>query len=166
MRHEEGRRRDRDDVHEHLRPGGAEGDDLVEGVAREARRAAGLRVAHGALGVRGRGGGEDDAGDDEHERRQPERVDRGQAERVVDRRADVAVGGREERRRPENSFEPGLLPPPPGHCGTLDGVATGGGLSTCLRRVRERSELCINFIEAIRIRVGTRTRKMTICRRW
>ena len=34
--------RDRDDVDEHLRPGGTEGDELVEGVAGEARRATGL----------------------------------------------------------------------------------------------------------------------------
>jgi hypothetical protein len=43
-----------------------------------------------------------DARDDEDERRQPERVDGGEAERVVDRGADVAVGGGEERRRAEH----------------------------------------------------------------
>ena len=51
VRDEERRDGDRDDVVEHLRPGGSEADELVEGVAREARRAARLRVAHGALGV-------------------------------------------------------------------------------------------------------------------
>ena len=40
--HEEGRDGDRDDVVEHQRPAGAEADELVEGAAREARRAAGL----------------------------------------------------------------------------------------------------------------------------
>src|SRR6185437_3073953 len=46
------------------------------------------------------------AGDGERDRRQPERVDGDQAERVVDRRADVAVRRREQRRRPEHSVEP------------------------------------------------------------
>src|SRR5205823_6599807 len=45
------------------------------------------------------GGGqvEDPAGQHEDDRRQPERERGDQAERVVDRRADVAVGGREQR---------------------------------------------------------------------
>ncbi len=37
------------------------------------------------------------AGDDERDRGQPERVERDQAERVIDRRADVAVGRGEQR---------------------------------------------------------------------
>ena len=74
VRDEERRDGDRDDVVEHLRPGGPELDELVEGVAREARRAARLGIAHGALGVRERRRGEDEAGDDEDERRQAERV--------------------------------------------------------------------------------------------
>jgi hypothetical protein len=40
---------------------------------------------------------EDHAGDDEDDRRQPERERGDEAERVVDRRAHVAVGRREER---------------------------------------------------------------------
>ena len=118
VRHEERRDGDRDDVVEHLRPGRPERDELVEGVAREARRAAGLREAHRAFGVGGRGGGEDHAGDHEHDRRQAEREDGRDAERVVDRGADVAVGGREERRRPEDALEP-LLAPPSRHRGGL-----------------------------------------------
>ena len=43
VRHEERRDRDRDDVVEHLRPGREERHELVERVAREARRAARLR---------------------------------------------------------------------------------------------------------------------------
>ena len=105
VRDEERRDGDRDHVVQELRPGGAEADELVEGVAREARGAAGLRVADGAFGVRQRGGGEDQAGDDEDERRQAEREDGGDAERVVDRRADVAVGGGEERGRTEDAVE-------------------------------------------------------------
>ena len=106
VRDEERRDGDRDDVVQHLRPGGSEADELVEGVAREAGGAAGLRIADRALGVRERGRGEDHAGDHEDDRRQPEREDGGDAERVVDRRADVPVRGGEQRRRPEDAVEP------------------------------------------------------------
>src|SRR3712207_7996948 len=44
VRHEVRRDGARDDVVEHLRPGGAERPELVEGVPRERRRAARLRV--------------------------------------------------------------------------------------------------------------------------
>ncbi len=111
VRDEERRRGDRDHVDEHLRPRRAEADQLVEPVAREARRATGLGEPHGALGVGRRGGGEHDAGDQEDERRQPEGEDGGEPERVVDRRADVAVGGGEERGRPEHALHPHLAPP-------------------------------------------------------
>ena len=106
VRDEERRDGDRDHVVEHLGPRRPEADELVEGVPREARGAAGLRVADRALGVRERGCGEEEPGDDEDERRQPEGEDRRDAERVVDRGADVAVRGREERRRPEHALEP------------------------------------------------------------
>ena len=112
VRDEERRDRDGDDVDEHLRPRRAEADELVERVAGEARRAAGLGEAHRSLRVRRRRRGEDHARDHEDERRQPERVDRGEAERVVDRGADVAVGGSEERRRPEDALELDLAPSP------------------------------------------------------
>ena len=87
VRDEERRDGDRDDVVEHLGPGGPEAHDLVEGVAGEARGAAGLREAHRALGVGRRRQGEDDARDDEDDRREPERQRRRDAEGVVDRRA-------------------------------------------------------------------------------
>ena len=120
MRDEEGRDRDRDDVDEHLRPRGDEADQLVEGVAGEAGRAAGLRVAGGSFGV-GRGRGrEDDPGDDEDERRQAKRVRGGEAERVVDRGADVPVGGCEERRCPEHALELDLASAPAGHRASLE----------------------------------------------
>ena len=110
VRDEERRDGDGDDVDEHLRPARDEADELVERVPREARGAARLGVARGALGV-GRGGRrEDDAGDDEDERRQAERVERREPERVVDRGADVAVGGREERGRAEGALELDLPP--------------------------------------------------------
>ncbi len=119
VRDEEGRRRDRGDVDEHLRPRGAERHRLVEGVAGEARGAARLGVAHRALGV-GRGGaGEDQAGDDEDDRREAEREDGRDAERVVDRGADVAVRGGEQRRSPENALQTLLSAPSPRHRRTL-----------------------------------------------
>ena len=131
VRHEERRDGDRDDVVEHLRPRRPERDELVEGVAREARRAAGLGEADGALGVGGGGRGEEDAGDHEDERRQPEREDGGDAERVVDRGADVAVRGREERVRTEDALE--LLRSPSGHRRTVVRLLPGAD-SNCARR--------------------------------
>ena len=97
VRHEEGRDRGRDDVVEHLAPAGDEADHLVEGVAGEARRPPGLRVHHRRLDVGGGGEGEDQPGDQERDRGQAEREARHHPERVVDRRADVPVGGREQR---------------------------------------------------------------------
>ncbi len=91
MRHEERRRGDRHDVDEHLRPRCAEAHELVERVAGEARRAAGLGKADRSLRVRRRGGREDDPGEDEDERRQPKGENRGEPERVVDRGTDIAV---------------------------------------------------------------------------
>ena len=129
VRDEERRDGDRDDVVQHLRPGGSEADELVEGVAREARRAARLRVAHRALGVGERGRREDQARDDEDERRQPEREDRRDAERVVDRRADVPVRRRKERRCPEDTVEPLLAPPAP----LVLGCAAGSGSALLTR---------------------------------
>ncbi len=112
VRDEERRDGDRDDVVQHLGPGRPEADELVEGVAREARRPAGLRVAHRPLRV-GRGGRrEDDPGDDEDERGQAKRERRCDAEGVVDGRADVAVGRREERRGPEHTLQTLRTSPP------------------------------------------------------
>ena len=96
VRDEERRDRDGDDVVEHLRPRREERPELVERAPREARRAARLGVHRRRLGVRRGGAEEDRAGDQEDQRRQAEREARDQAQRVVDRRADVAVGGREE----------------------------------------------------------------------
>ena len=105
VRHEERRDGDRDRVVEHLRPGREEGRELVEGAAGERRRAARLGVHRGGLGVGGRRQIEDEAGDDEDDRRQAERERRDEAERVVDRRAHVPVGGREEGVDPQHPLE-------------------------------------------------------------
>ena len=91
-----GRDRDRDGVVEHLRPGREERDRLVEGAAGERRGAAGLGEARRRLGVGRRREREDHARDRERDRRHPPGVERRDAEGVVDRRADVAVGGREQ----------------------------------------------------------------------
>ena len=117
VRDEEGRDRRGDDVGEHLRPAGEEGGELVERVAGEARGAAGLGVEDGRLDVGGGGEGEDHPGDHEGHRRQPERVERDQAERVVDRRADVPVGGREQRARAVDASQRRLAWVPLGHQG-------------------------------------------------
>ena len=105
VRREERRDRDRDDVVEHLRPGREERPLLVEGAAREQRRATRLGVHRGRLGV-GRGGAvEQRAGQQEDERREARRKGRDEPERVVDRRADVAVRGGEERVDPEHALQ-------------------------------------------------------------
>ena len=120
--HEEGRDRDRDRVVEHLPPGGDEADQLVEGVAGEAGGAAGLGEHHRRLGVGGGGGGEDQAGDDEGDRGQAEGERGGDAERVVDRGADVAVGGGEQRSDAVDAAQRFVSGDSLGHlCGTKTG---------------------------------------------
>ena len=119
MRNEERRNGNGHDVHEHLRPRCGEGDELVERVPRKARRSAGFRVAHRALAVGGRRAGEDQSGNDEDDRRQAERVDSREAECVVDRGADVPVGGGEERGRAEYPLELHLPTSAAGHRRTL-----------------------------------------------
>src|SRR6187551_1483672 len=115
---EERRHRDGDDVDEHLRPARREADELVERVPREARGAAGLREARGAFGVGRSSRREYDARDHEDERRQPERINGRQAERVVDRGPDVPVSGREQRGRAEHALHLDLTPAPAsGHGG-------------------------------------------------
>ena len=146
VRDEERRDGDRRDVVEHLRPRGLERDGLVEGVAGEARGAARLGVAHRPLGVRRGGAREDEAGDDEDDRRQAERVDRDYAEGVVDRRADVAVRGGEERVRSEDALELLGLATPSCHGGTVVRSAVAlrpqpaGGDHHAARRVAQEEQ--------------------------
>ena len=90
---EERRRRDGDDVDEHLRPGGAERDELVERVPGEAGRAAGLREADRPLGVRRRGGRED------HARRRRRRSASARARRPPSGRARSRSRSRRSRTR-------------------------------------------------------------------
>ena len=119
VRDEERRHGDRRDVVEHLRPRGGEAHRLVEGVTREAGRAARLRIADRPFRVRRRGAREDEPGEDEDERRETERVDRDDAEGVVDGGADVAVRRGEERVRSEHALELVLWAPSPAHAARL-----------------------------------------------
>ncbi len=124
VRDEDHRDCDGDHVVEHLRPRGPERDQLVERVAGEARRATRLRIADRALGVRRSRRCEDHAADDEDDRGEAERDARRQAERVVDRGADVPVGSCEQRRCAQHPLEAMRLSAPPGH-GTM--LFTNGG---------------------------------------
>src|SRR5438067_7709329 len=85
----------------------------------EAGRTARLGITDGAFGVRRGGRREDQAADDEDERCEAERDPGDEAERVVDRRPDVAVRGGEERGRAEDTLEALALTPAPGHRGRL-----------------------------------------------
>ena len=108
VRHEERRDRDRDDVVEPQRPAREERDDVVEGVARERRGAARFGEHRGALGVGLGRQREQAAGEQEHQRREAERVRGDETERVVDRGADVAVGGGEQAGHADRPAQPVL----------------------------------------------------------
>jgi len=103
--HEERRDGDRDDVVEAQRPAGEERDDVVERVACEGRGAAGFGKHRGALGIRLGRQHEQAAGEHEDERRETERVRGDQAQRVIDRGADVAVGRREQPRHSDGAAQ-------------------------------------------------------------
>ena len=98
VRHEERRDGDRDDVVEAQRPAGEERDDVVEGVTRERGGAARFGEHRGPLGVGLGREHEQAAGEQEHQRGEPESVSGDQAQRVVDGGTDVAVGRREQPR--------------------------------------------------------------------
>ena len=119
VRHEEGRDRDRDDVVEHLPPARDEAHELVEGVSREAGGSSGLREHHRPFDVGGGGADEDQPRDHERERGQPERERGDDAERVIDRGADVAVGGAEQGAGAVDALQ-GLV--------SMDALGHGGGL--------------------------------------
>ena len=95
----EGRDGDQDHVVEQDRPAGDEADELVERVAREHRRAASVLVQRGALDVGHRRQHEQQRGDQEHQRRQPQRVAGDHAQREVDRARQRRVDDREQDRR-------------------------------------------------------------------
>jgi hypothetical protein len=90
--------RDQDDVVEQDRPAGDEAHELVEGEAREDRRAGAVLVEARALDVGHRRHHEEHAGGEEHERREGERAVGHDAQREVDGAGDRGVDDREERR--------------------------------------------------------------------
>ena len=102
VRHEDGREGDHDQVVEEERPAGQEPEDVVVGAADERRRASRLRDRRRSLGVGERDDQEEDPCAEEDERRQAERVRRNDPEREVERRGDLAVRDRKQRRRVEN----------------------------------------------------------------
>ena len=97
VRQEERRERDREHEVEHRRPPGDEAHQVVERPPGEGRRAARLGDRRPALGIRRGREREEEARGGEDDRRQRERVDRGDAERVVERARDLAVGHRVQR---------------------------------------------------------------------
>ena len=105
VRHKERGDGDRDDVVEAERPAGEEGDDVVEGMARKRRGAARLGEHRGALGVGLGRQDEQHTGEHEHQRRQSQGVRGDEAEGVVDRRADVAVGRGEQARNADRAAQ-------------------------------------------------------------
>ena len=92
-------------VVEQDRPAGDEAPQLVERVAREHGGAAAVLVQRGALDVGHRGQGEEHAAEQEHERREPQRVVGDDAEREVDRAGHRRVDDREQRRRAQRAAE-------------------------------------------------------------
>ncbi len=99
LRRRVGRDGDQDHVVEQDRPAGDEADELVEGVAREHRRAAAILVQRGALDVGHGGHRVEQRRDQEHQRRQPQRVAGDHAQREVDRARQRGVDDREQDRR-------------------------------------------------------------------
>ena len=105
VRHEERGQRHHDQEVEEERPARHEAGEVVERPPNERRGAAGLRKRRGALGVRQRHHEEEDAGQEQHERREAQRLGGDDPERDVERRRDLAVRHREERGRVEHPLE-------------------------------------------------------------
>ena len=103
--HRDRRQRGDDQVVDQDRPAGDEGDQLVEGVAGEARGAAALAQHRAALDVAERGEDEEQAGGEEDQRRQAEAAVGDDAEREVDREADRGVDGDEEPGHAETAVD-------------------------------------------------------------
>ena len=97
VRQEQRRERDHDQVVEEQHPAGREAGEVVERDARERGGAAGLGDRRRSLRVRERDEQEEDAGEEQDGRGEPERLLGDDPEREVDRRGDLAVGDRGER---------------------------------------------------------------------
>ena len=122
VRHRDRRQGGHDQVVDQDRPAGDEGDQLVEGVAGEARGAAALAEHRPALDVAERGQDEEQAGGEEDQRRQAEAAVGDDAEREVDREADRRVDGDEQPGDAEPALQQRLEPRAPRCCsGSLTG---------------------------------------------
>ena len=105
VRDEQRRERDHDQVVEEEDPAGDETPEVVEGDPDEGCRASGLADRRGPLGVRERDDEEQEPGREQDRGREAEGVQRDDPEREVDRRRDLAVGDREERRSAEDALQ-------------------------------------------------------------
>jgi hypothetical protein len=105
VREEERRERDHDQVVEEERPAGDESREVVEGDPHERRGASGLADRRRPFCVRQCHDEEKQARDGENRGRQPERVQRDDPEREIERRRDLAVGDRSEGRRVERPLQ-------------------------------------------------------------
>ena len=105
VRQEERRERDHDQVVEEEHPAGEEAEQVVERTPDEGRRAARLGDRCRPLRVREGDEQEEDAGAEQDDGSQAERVGRDDSEREVERGRDLAVRDREERGRVEDSLE-------------------------------------------------------------
>ncbi len=109
VRQEERRERDHDQVVEEERPAGEEAREVVE---RDAVKVAAPPVSPIAVvpsAYDRRHDEEEQADDRQHHRREPERVQRDDPEREVERGGDLAVRDGGERRRVEHALEPRQL---------------------------------------------------------
>src|SRR5258708_20582350 len=91
-------------------PAHEKADGLVERGGSEARAAGGVGQGRCALGVVESGRDEDEPREDEGDRRQAQGERRGDAEGVIDARADVAVARREQRAGAQGARELGGTP--------------------------------------------------------
>ena len=110
VRQEERRQGDHDHVVEEERPPGHETGEVVRRATHERRRATRLGQRGRPLRVGQRDDQEQEPDEEQHERREAERVRCEHAEREVDRRSDLAIGDREERPRVELAAQTWQLP--------------------------------------------------------
>ena len=109
VRDEEQREGDHDGEVEHHRPADDEAGQVAERVSCDRSGPARLVDRAHALLVGGGREPEEQAGPEQHERRQPERPQRDDAEREVERARDLAVDDREDRLGAEDPLQSGEL---------------------------------------------------------
>ena len=110
VRQEERGQGDDDQVVEEQNPARDEAPEVVERDADERRGAARLADRGRSLSVRERDDEEEEAGREQHRRREPERAQGDDSEREVDRGGDLPVGDREQCGSVENPLQPRELP--------------------------------------------------------